>query len=72
MRYYEGILAGNGNAVSRTNTEAVMLKASKISSTKLGTGTSITNTMLTAAVGTTQSTVVFKFAGFDLLVVAIA
>jgi hypothetical protein len=49
-----------------------MLNASKTSSTKLGSGTSITKIMLTAAAGTTQSTVVFKFGTFDLVAVAIA
>ena len=36
-----------------------MLNASMMSSRKLGIGTSITNTMLTAAAGTIQSTVDF-------------
>ena len=39
---------------------------------KLGNGTSITKIMLTAAAGTTQSTVDFKFDAFGLVAVAIA
>ena len=37
--------------MSKTSTDAVMLNANMMSSRKLGIGTSITNTMLTAAAG---------------------
>jgi hypothetical protein len=47
-----------------------MLKANMISSTKLGIGTSITKTMLTAAAGTIQSTV-DRIPFFGLVIVAI-
>jgi hypothetical protein len=40
---------------NKTSTDAVMLKESRISSTKDGTGTSMTKTVATAAAGTIQS-----------------
>jgi 2,3-bisphosphoglycerate-independent phosphoglycerate mutase len=40
---------------NRTRTEAEMLMESRISSTKEGTGTSMTKTVATAAAGTIQS-----------------
>src|SRR5208283_5557209 len=43
------------NAVSRTKTEAVRLKARSRSSARLGRGTSITNTIATTAEGRSQS-----------------
>jgi hypothetical protein len=46
---------------NKTSTDAVMLKESKISNTKEGTGTSMTKTVATAAAGTIQS--VGDFAG---------
>jgi hypothetical protein len=42
-------------AVSNTSTEAVILNVSNRSSTKLGNGTSMTNTRATAPVGITHS-----------------
>src|SRR5882757_5878888 len=57
-------------AVRRTSTEAVMLNASMMSSRKLGIGTSMTKTMLTAAAGTIQSIEDF-LASFGLVRVAI-
>jgi hypothetical protein len=42
-------------AVSSTSTDAVMLSVSSRSRTKLGSGTSITNTSATAPVGMIQS-----------------
>jgi hypothetical protein len=59
-------------AVSSTKTDADMLNANRMSSMKLGNGTNMTKIMLTAAAGTTQSTVDFKFDAFGLVAVAIA
>ena len=42
-------------AVSSTSTDAVMLTVSSRSSTMLGSGTSMTNTTLMAAMGSTNS-----------------
>src|SRR5947209_9771784 len=57
-------------AVRNTRTDAVMLNASIMSRRKLGIGTSITKTMLTAAAGTIQSTV-DRIPCFGLVIVAI-
>jgi hypothetical protein len=56
---------------NKTNTEAVMLRESRISSTKEGTGTSMTKTVATAAAGTIQSLEDLSRCGIGLEAVAI-
>jgi hypothetical protein len=56
---------------NRTSTEAEMLRESRISSTKDGTGTSMTKTVATAAAGTIQSVGDFSECGAFLAADAI-